>query len=45
MPIEVGIWRIDSEDVMRVASSKLVNETRLEDIARRTSASLDSTFC
>lgn len=35
MPIEVGIWRIDSEDVMRVASSKLVNETRLEDILEK----------
>lgn len=32
MPIEVGIWRIDSGDVARVASSKLGNEARLEDI-------------
>jgi hypothetical protein len=32
MPIEVGIWRIDSADVTRVASSKLANEGRLEDI-------------
>ena len=32
MPIEVGIWRIDSADVTRVASSKLANESRLEDI-------------
>lgn len=32
MPIEVGIWRIDSSDVTRVASSRLANESRLEDI-------------
>lgn len=32
MPIEVGIWRIDGAEVARVASSKLANEARLEDI-------------
>ncbi|MBA2741049.1 MAG: DUF91 domain-containing protein [Actinobacteria bacterium] len=32
MPIEVGIWRVDGEDVTRVVSSKLGNEERLEDI-------------
>jgi len=32
MPIEVRIWRIASTDVTRVASSKLVDKSRLEDI-------------
>jgi hypothetical protein len=32
VPIEVGIWRIEGEDVTRVASSKLGNEARLEGI-------------
>jgi hypothetical protein len=35
MPMEVGIWRIDSSDVTRVASSKLANESRLEDILEK----------
>jgi len=32
VPIEVGIWRIDGEQVARVTSSKLDQEERLEAI-------------
>src|SRR5947209_7494583 len=35
MPIEVGIWRIDGGDVIRVAATKLAHEARLEEILER----------